>query len=1076
MQPAPAFLSPARRPVRRPSFLRSRTVRRPLALGFALFGLALGGWGLHSGLAGSGSLGAGLGMGGSPSRLLAASMTDENYDLGELRYLRQASLKINSEYVDPTRVEPQEMLTSALDRVARQVPQFLYRYSPEQGALTLVAGEAQRELMIDRVENMATLTVVLNQVAVFLDATLPEEIERPPVEYALMNGMLTTLDPHSVFIDPEAYAEMSIQNKGHFGGLGITIGIRDERLTVLYPLKETPAWRAGLKAGDHIDKIGSESTVNMSLQEAVSMLRGPEGTDVTITVSDGEGPDREVTITRARIDVPSVEWAYAGDGIGLIEVSHFAQQTYDSIETALDELGTRAMSDGHGRLLGLILDLRQNPGGYLQQAIEVADKFLDGGVIVSTEGLAGNAREDTNARRFGTEDDLPIVVLVDEGSASASEIVAGALQNHDRGVVMGVRTFGKGSVQNLYDRDFHSGALKMTIAQYLTPGNQSIQGVGILPDIELRPAVVKAEDGGPDVRMYWQDFELREEDLEGAFKWGGEDKGRNRPRWVYACNDCFEAGDMDREIGPEDNLDMPEVQAAKALLQAAPSSSSADMLKAAGPTLDKLFRARQVELQDALGDVGIDWSLPPGSRGRRSRGVVKTDAEALASVEMFVDAEDGVLEPGIESRVRLRVRNDGRRALHRLRAVTEGDFFGGREFFFGKVPAGETREFSVAVKPALWLNARADEVTWHFFSDSGPSLKPFVSRLRIKDVPHPRFAFAHQIIDDGSGQSRGNGDGLLQPGEEIELVVTVLNQGQGATSDLWLAKRVAEGAKPALPSHRAEDDEEKKAGTDVESVKKNGFIRLRNRSGDLIFLTKGSADFSLQPGGETTARLHFRVAEDPAGKDAVKVDLTVGDSKFLEILNTELELPLFKPEGAVKEAEGFVLPSSDAVVVRGGASAHSDVVGSLAKASAYDGRLGTWVRVPLPWGGKGWIPSTDVKFSRRAKETGAITQVFSSSPPRVELAESPGGTVVTSDQLKITGFAQDDRELRDLFVFVNEKKISYEAMDDNVKDYSFSFEIPLDEGENRVEVFARDDEDHLQAASFGVYRERKTVP
>ena len=1073
MQPVSASLSPARPPVRQSSFLRSLPVRRGLALGFALIGLGLGGWGLHSGLAGSGSLGAGLGMGGSPSRLVAASLTDENYVLGELRYLRQASLKINSEYVDPTRVDPQEMLTSALDRVARQVPQFLYRYNSDQGALTLVVGEAKKELIVDRVENMATLTVVLNQAAVFLDAKLPADIERPPIEYALMNGMLTTLDPHSVFIDPESYAEMSIQNKGHFGGLGITIGIRDERLTVLYPLKETPAWRAGLKAGDHIDKIGSESTVNMSLQEAVSMLRGPEGTDVTITVSDGEGPDREVTITRARIDVPSVEWAYAGDGIGLIEVSHFAQQTYDGIETALDELGTRAMSDGHGRLLGLILDLRQNPGGYLQQAIEVADKFLDGGVIVSTEGLAGNAREDTNARRFGTEDDLPIVVLVDEGSASASEIVAGALQKHERGVVMGVRTFGKGSVQNLYDRDFHSGALKMTIAQYLTPGSHSIQGVGILPDIELRPAVVKAEDGGPTVRMYWQDFELREEDLEGAFKWGGEDKGRNQPRWVYACNDCFEAGDMDREIGPEDNLEMPEVQAAKALLQAAPSSSSGDMLKAAGPTLDKLFRARQAELQDALGDVGIDWSLPPGSRGRRNRGAVKADGEALASVEMFVDAEDGLLEPGIESRVRLRVRNDGRRALHRLRAVTEGDFFGGREFFFGKVPAGETREFSVPVKPALWLNARADEVTWHFFSDSGPSLKPFVSRLRIKDVPHPRFAFSHQIIDDGSGQSRGNGDGLLQPGEEIELVVTVLNQGQGATSDLWLSKRVEEGAKPALPNHSSEG---KEAESDAAPAKKNGFIRLRNRSGDLVFLTKGSADFSLESGGEITARLNFRVAEEPAGKDAVKMDLTVGDSKFLEILNTELELPLFMPEDGLKEAEGFVIPSGDAVVVRGGASAHSDAVGRLTKASAYDGRLGTWVRVPLPWGGKGWVPAADVKFSRRAKDPGPISQVFSSSPPQVELSENPGGSVVTAAQLQISGFAQDDRELRDLFVFVNEKKISYEAMAENVKDYSFSFEIPLDEGENRVEVFARDDEDHLQAVSFGVYRERETTP
>ncbi|MEE2828116.1 MAG: S41 family peptidase, partial [Myxococcota bacterium] len=360
----------------------------------------------------------------SPVRLLGAAYEAEDYDLSEIRYFQLAAHKINGEYVDPSRVDPSAMLYAGLDRVARLIPEFIYTKSTTGESLRLTVGGAETTVSVQPLSSIVDLTGVVGEVATFLEAKLEADVERPPVEYALMNGMLETLDPHSVFIDPEGYKEMSITNKGHFGGLGITIGIREHRLTILYPLKDTPAWRAGLKAGDRIDKIGSESTVNMSLQEAVNMLRGVEGTDVTITVSDDEGPDREVIITRARIEVPSVASAYAGEGIGLIEISGFGQKTYEGLEDALDELGTRSMGEGHGRLQGLILDLRQNPGGYLRQAIEVADKFLDGGVIVSTEGLAGQTREDTRARKFGTEDDLPIVVLVDEGSASASEIVA----------------------------------------------------------------------------------------------------------------------------------------------------------------------------------------------------------------------------------------------------------------------------------------------------------------------------------------------------------------------------------------------------------------------------------------------------------------------------------------------------------------------------------------------------------------------------------------------------------------------------------------------------------------------------
>jgi carboxyl-terminal processing protease len=393
--------------------------------------------------------------------------------------------------------------------------------------------------------------------------------------------------------------------------------------------------------------------------------------------------------------------------------------------------------------------------------------------------------------------------------------------------------------------------------------------------------------------------------------------------------------------------------------------------------------------------------------------------------------------------------------------VTEGEFFGGREFFFGKVPPGETRSFSVGVKPSLWLNARTEEVTWHFFAESGSVPKPFVGRLQLKEVPHPGFAFSYQVIDDGSGSSSGNGDGLLQPGEEIDLLVTVRNQGDGATSDLWMAARSGSSAA-----------EESKANKEaVVSDKKNGFIRLRNKAGEAVFLTRGSDTFSLEPEGEFSTRLHFRVGEDLGSLDAIKLDLTVGDSKFLEILNSEIEFPLFRSTEPTKGAGGIASPGAEQVVVRAGASQHSEVVAHLAGPVKVLGRLGNWLRVGLPWSTSGWVDAADVMITRRAKDLVVPLRHLSHSPPRVRLKSNPGGSVVSSSVLRLEGLVEDDSGIADIFVFVNQKKVRYEAVPGRAPSQDFAFELDLDPGENRIEIFARDDQDHLSGVTIGVYLE-----
>ncbi len=982
--------------------------------------------------------------GSSPLQLVTQRFGTDEYDLKSLHYFRMAAHKVNTEYVDPTRVDADEMLGSCLDRLGHLIPEFLWSRPPGSSTLKLTMGSQSTELVAPRVQSLSELTSLLSQAAAFIDKHLEDDVERPQVEYALMNGMLATLDPHSVYIDPEAYNEMSITNKGHFGGLGITIGIRDGgRLTILYPLEDTPAYRAGLKAGDRIDRIGSESTVNMGLQEAVSKLRGEVGTQVTITVSDGEGPDREVTVTRDRIDVPSVKFAYAGDGVGLVQVKHFAQDTYDKIEDAIDELGDASAADNQGELKGLILDLRDNPGGYLQQAIQVADKFLRTGVIVSTDLLAGREKDVSYARTFGTEGKLPLVVLVNEGSASASEIVAGALKRQDRAPVFGVRTFGKGSVQNLYDRDFNEGALKLTIAQYLTPGEHSIQGTGIDPDVELRPARVTNEDGDLSVQMFWQDFELREEDLDNPFDWGTADDASERFVAVYADPKRWSPADRDREPTPADELEHFEVQAAKAVLLANPSPKRSQMLEGAPEVLTRLFAEREQLLRKELLEHGIDWTAAPPGKASKT--------PARVAVELVVGSESGLLTPGVKTGITLRVTNRGDAPIHRLRAVTEGDLMRGREFAFGLVQPGETREFTVDITLVDWLHAQTNEVTWHFFSAGGAPPVPFVGRLQVEEVPHPRFAYSWQVIDDGSGTSQGNGDGLVQAGEAIDLLVTVKNIGDGPTSDLWQADRTGEPVD-----------------------KKQGQLRLSNKSGESLFLVEGSAEFSLRPGEQTDARLHFRVADSVMPPEVIKGRLNVVDTRFYVSLASDMELPVHPAGEALTLAAKRIKPKKGVLSVRGGAAEEAPVVGRLSQPVESDARLGGWLRVPMGTT-HGWVAAADVVSAGRGDEPVAVAPWLSNSPPVLRLASSPGRSILVGDELVVDGVVLDDAEVKDVYVFVNGRKVGYQVTAQAGPRADFSFTVPLEPGENTITVRARDDQDLIGEVLVGVYREAATA-
>jgi carboxyl-terminal processing protease len=302
---------------------------------------------------------------------------------------------------------------------------------------------------------------------------------------AAISGMLQSLDPHSAYLDPESYADMQVDTRGEFGGLGIEVTLDAGLVKVISPIDDTPAAQAGILAGDLITHIDHQPVLGLTLSDAVDKMRGPVGTEITITIRRGTKETFDVTLKRAVVKIRSVRARMEGD-VGYLRITSFSEQTDVNLRREI-----KALREKNGKALkGFILDLRNNPGGLLDQAVAVADDFLDQGEIVSTRSRDARETERYNASKGDVIDGMPLVVLINGGSASASEIVAGALQDQKRAILLGTKSFGKGSVQTIIPLRGH-GAMKLTTSRYYTPSGRSIQAVGIEPDIAVVPAKIE---------------------------------------------------------------------------------------------------------------------------------------------------------------------------------------------------------------------------------------------------------------------------------------------------------------------------------------------------------------------------------------------------------------------------------------------------------------------------------------------------------------------------------------------------------------------------------------------------------
>ena len=376
-----------------------------------------------------------------------------------------------------------------------------------QAAQPVAAASAKAPLPLDE---LRTFAEVMDRIK----AAYVEPVDDKTLLENAIKGMLSNLDPHSAYLGPEDFAELQESTSGEFGGLGIEVGTEDGNIKIVSPIDDTPASKAGIQAGDFIVKINGQPTRGLTMTEAVDKMRGKVGQKITLTLVRNGGTPFDVTLTRANIQVKRVKSQQLEDGYGYIRITQFQVKTGEEVASALSKL---RRENGNKKLKGIILDLRNNPGGVLQSAVEVVDHFITKGLIVYTKGRIANSELRFSATGKDLSENVPLVVLINGGSASASEIVAGALQDQKRGVVMGTTSFGKGSVQTVLPLN-NDRALKITTALYFTPNGRSIQAQGIVPDIEVSRAKITRE----------QDTEyFKEADLQGHL--GNGNGGADKP-------------------------------------------------------------------------------------------------------------------------------------------------------------------------------------------------------------------------------------------------------------------------------------------------------------------------------------------------------------------------------------------------------------------------------------------------------------------------------------------------------------------------------------------------------------------
>ncbi|HEX9241247.1 MAG TPA: MXAN_5808 family serine peptidase [Anaeromyxobacter sp.] len=1008
------------------------------------------------------------------------------YRLDRLPILSRVILSVKDNYVDPARIDPKKMVVAALESVEKTVAEVLVNGDAKSPKLTLTVGENTRDLDLSGVDSIWKVRTVLGEAMGFVQQHLVAHKDLKEIEYAAVNGMLSTLDPHTILLEPKYFKEMKLQTRGEFGGLGFVIAMRDGNLTVVRVLKGTPAQRAGVKAKDVIQKIEEQSTINMDLQDAVDRLRGKPQTKISITIARAGWPEsKKLNLVREVIQVETVPQAQLLEGgVGYVKLSQFSANTTRDLSQSIQ----REAAEAGGKLTGLVLDLRGNPGGLLEQAIQVSDLFLSEGVIVKTVG--GGDKQRINEVKEATSDSsdviaLPLVVIVNNSSASASEIVAGALKNNGRALVIGRQSFGKGSVQVLHDfaepgKQGEEAALKLTIAQYLTPGDVSIQEVGITPDVLLLPGRALKEQvnffapprsmGEADLDAHFTNpgetnaaggaqaaasqkkkrvekaplelrylLEEKEDEVAKAIKREGREAGAAAGLSAAAANAHASSGteltpeqqeDEAAEADPDRFVEDYQIRFARELIKRAPYPDRARLLEGAKAFVAERHGEEEARLARRLADLGVDW----------------TDGKVTGSPKGAVTITPPVgkdLRAGDTAQWTVTVENKGDAAFKRLRAWALADKNGlldRREFVFGAIRPGEKRSWAVPVKIPKGTDSRRDQVTLHFEDDAGRAPPDVATSFGVVEVAKPAFAFSVQLED----RAGGNGDGLAQRGETFTVRVDVKNVGDGASGD-------------------------------------KTYVILKNLGDEKIFIKKGRDVLgAIKPGESKSASMEVELRRG-SKSEALPFRLQIIDEKMDEFLSEKIDWPISNDERAPVPSKASLRVDATEALLRTGAAPSAWPLATAKKGAILpaDARVGDFWRVEWAKGRFAFVADADVKPAKGPR-AGAIAEAWQREPPRVVLSPDPakGAPVVEGDSYKLSGSAtvspnaDGSAKLRDVFVFVNEQKVFFKVVPQaaSAQKLDFQADLPLKAGNNVVTVFAREDEDLQTRRSVVIYR------
>lgn len=949
---------------------------------------------------------------------------------------------LSDQYVEPARIHPKTMFVRAMEELARVVSELQVQPDVPNNRVSLQIQSTTVTLTLPVQEpDVAWMLPQMQKAFAFLQNNASHAFtskEWQNAEYAAITGMLSTLDPHTVLLDRETYQDMKTQSQGYFGGIGAILGIRKGQLTVIRTLPNTPLWKAGVRHGDLIVRIGTEPTNNMLFLDAVKRLRGKPGSQVDVWIQKkGQSTPNYLSLTREDIQVSSVKsqlLSFHQKPVAYIRITQFSQKVSEELEQAWGKLSQRQPPSG------LILDLRGNPGGLLDQAVKVADAFLTKGTIVKTVSPRMATREEVARQETLVPNSLPMVVLIDEASASASEIVAGSLQQLNRALLLGTQTFGKGSVQALFDLPDQS-ALKLTIAQYLTAGDRSIQSVGVSPDVQLNSVYITPER----IHLFHAYSSLREKDLRTHL-----DSPLTHPKDAPAKQLHFlfrkpsssptssePTQEMDgEESDDEEGEEAPffedgPIQTAKELLVSVGNSKREKMLSSpeARAFFEKQETQRQEEIQQALRPLGIDWS---------THSAHKAPAALVATVNLA--AASTPVRAGETALFSVTVTNQGEGLATQVRADTKSDLglLDGWEFLFGSIPPGESRTRQVKIKVPTMAPSRIDLLQLFFYEEHGQAPAPQALQFRIQELPKPQFAYRLQFLDSGFNS---NGDSLLQKNESGTLQVILKNVG---------------------------------TGTSVEPK-----VSLQSTQGDSVVVNQGRFELKPLPPGAESPELRFTFDLLPSHQEReARFRLQVYDPKLQTGFSTSdlLRFPISDQslEGQVTQG---ICTTTQATPVWASADPNAPILGQVAANTKLPidkifPQVG-FVRLVLTHAQPGFFPKSVCTLDTRGTVPPAeISWAWQVTPPKIRLAPTP--LLVSTPTANIHAVVEDDNQLLDTMIFVTnpksnifERKVFYKPYRSPVGNSAttkvpvsvdIATEVPLWPGMNVITMVARKSE------------------